>query len=58
MLSRKLLDELNLQIKEELASAYVYLSMAAHFEAENLPGFANWMHKQAGEEYSPCYEIL
>ena len=58
MLSRKLLDELNLQIKEELASAYVYLSMAAHFEAENLPGFANWMHKQAGEEYEHAMKFF
>jgi ferritin len=50
MLSEKLLNEMNEQIKHELYSAYLYLSMAAHFEAENLGGFAHWMKKQAGEE--------
>ena len=58
MLSRKLLDEMNLQIKEELASAYIYLSMAAHFESQNLPGFATWMHKQAGEEYEHAMKFF
>jgi ferritin len=38
------------QIKNEWYSAYLYLSMAAYFEANNLEGFAHWMYKQAGEE--------
>jgi ferritin len=38
------------QIKNEWYSAYLYLSMAAWFEAANLPGFAHWMYTQAGEE--------
>ena len=38
------------QIKNEWYSAYLYLSMAAYFEAANFEGFAHWMHKQAGEE--------
>jgi ferritin len=50
MLSKKLLDALNLQINNELYSSYLYLSMAAHFEAANLPGFANWMRIQSDEE--------
>ena len=50
MLSKKLLDEINEQIKHELYSAYLYLAMAAQFEAENLPGFAHWMHVQNKEE--------
>jgi ferritin len=41
---------MNNQIKHELYSAYMYLSMAAHFEAANLGGFASWMRVQAGEE--------
>ncbi len=49
-LSKHLVDEMNTQIKLELYSAYLYLSMAAHFESANLPGFAGWMEKQAGEE--------
>jgi len=50
MLSKKMLDEMNIQIQEELYSAYLYLSMVAHFEAANLPGFAHWMRLQAEEE--------
>lgn len=50
MFSKNLLSEMNTQIKLELYSGYLYLSMAAYFEAHNLPGFANWMRKQAEEE--------
>jgi len=38
------------QIKNEWYSAYLYVSMAAYFEAANFGGFAHWMYKQAGEE--------
>jgi ferritin len=41
---------INEQINKELYSSYLYLSMAAHFENKNLPGFAAWMHVQADEE--------
>ena len=50
MFTEKLQKALNDQIKHELYSSYLYLSMAAHFEAANLPGFAHWMHAQSGEE--------
>ncbi len=50
MLSKSVLDEMNQQIKDELFSAYLYLAMSAHFEAESLPGFASWMRSQANEE--------
>lgn len=50
MLSKTLLDEMNEQIKHELYSAYLYLSMSAQSEAMNLPGFAHWMRLQAQEE--------
>jgi len=50
MLSAKMQDALNAQINAELYSSYLYLSMAAYFEAQNLMGFANWMHVQAREE--------
>ena len=45
-------DAINEQIKNELYSAYLYLSMSAHFEAVNLPGFAKWTRLQADEELS------
>jgi len=50
MLSKTMSVEMNEQVKHELFSAYLYLSMAAHFEAANLGGFASWMRLQAAEE--------
>jgi len=50
MFSKAVQDAMNEQIKNELYSAYLYLAMAAHFEAENFAGFARWMCAQAGEE--------
>jgi ferritin len=50
MLSEKMLNLFNDQITHEMFSSYMYLAMAAYFEAENLPGFAQWMRVQAGEE--------
>lgn len=50
MLSKKMQDAINEQIKNEIYSAYLYLSMSAYFEANNLPGFANWTHIQFEEE--------
>jgi ferritin len=58
MLSKKLLGGLNAQINLELASAYTYLSMSAWFEAQNLPGMAAWMRKQAGEELGHAMKIF
>jgi ferritin len=49
-LGKKMQDALNAQIKEELFSSYIYLSMAAYCEANNLPGFAHWMRVQSQEE--------
>jgi ferritin len=50
MLSPKVLEAFNQQLNAELHSSYLYLSMAAHFEAENLKGMAHWMRVQSGEE--------
>ena len=50
MLSKKMEKELNSQLNAELYSAYLYLSMSAHFESTNLKGFASWMRVQALEE--------
>jgi ferritin len=52
MLSDKMQNALNGQLVAELYSAYLYLSMAAYFDAQKLPGFANWMRVQAQEEVS------
>ncbi|UCD29806.1 MAG: ferritin [Planctomycetota bacterium] len=50
MINQTVQKALNEQIQKEFASAYLYLSMAAHFEHENLPGLAHWMKGQAKEE--------
>jgi len=50
VISKKMEKAINDQINAELYSAYLYLSMAAHFQAQNLPGFANWMRVQTQEE--------
>jgi ferritin len=42
---------LNEQLNRESYSSYLYLSMAAHFEAAGFPGFATWMRGQAEEEH-------
>jgi ferritin len=50
MIPKAMQDAMNEQIKNELYSAYLYLSMAAHFESKTLMGFANWLRIQAKEE--------
>jgi len=50
MISQAMQDAINEQIKNELYSAYLYLSMSAHFEERNLPGFAKWLRVQFEEE--------
>ena len=50
MISKTMQDVINEQINKELFSAYLYLSMSAHFETKNLGGFAKWLRVQAKEE--------
>jgi len=50
MLSDKLLDAMNEQMKNEFFSAYLYMAMAGYFQDEDLPGIASWMRVQALEE--------
>ncbi len=50
MLSEKLQDAFNEQMKYEFFSGYLYKAMAGYFESEDLPGFAIWMRAQTMEE--------
>jgi ferritin len=50
MLSQAMQDAINEQIKNELYSAYLYLSMSAYCEANGMPGCAHWMRVQSQEE--------
>lgn len=50
MINKKMFDSMNEQIKNELGSAYIYLSMAVYFHGRNLDGMAHWMRCQVHEE--------
>lgn len=50
MLTPEMEKALNEQVKWELYSAYLYLSMASYFEDKGLSGFAHWMKAQTAEE--------
>lgn len=58
MLTDRMRDAINDQINAEFYSAYLYLSMAAHCEALNLPGFSHWMRLQAKEEVGHAGKFL
>ncbi len=57
MLSDSMQKALNQQLNMELYSAYYYLSAAAHFENEELLGFASWTKHQAQEEVDHARRI-
>lgn len=50
MISDKINKLLNEQVQKEFYSAYLYLSMEAYFQNQNLDGFANFFHVQLQEE--------
>lgn len=58
MIQKRVEEAFNIQINAELYSAYLYLSMAAYFEAQNLPGFANWMRVQFQEEQFHAFKMF
>lgn len=58
MLNKNVQNAINDQIKAELYSSYIYLAMSAHFESENLPGFAQWTRLQADEEMEHTMKLF
>lgn len=48
----------NEQITKEFAAAYLYLSMAAYFDAQNLRGFGHWMRLQHAEELQHALRLF
>lgn len=58
MLNEKIEAALNTQINAELWSAYLYLSMSAHFAADGKPGFANWFKIQFDEEQGHAMRLF
>jgi ferritin len=51
-------DAFGEQIKHEMYSAYLYLSMSAWFEDQDLPGFAHWMKAQFIEEQTHALKMF
>jgi ferritin len=58
MISKRMQTAIEEQVNAELWSAYLYLSMSAYFERQNLRGFANWMKIQWQEEISHAIKFF
>ena len=54
----KIQDAFNEQLNAELFSSYLYLSMSAYFESQNLKGMASWMRLQAQEEHQHAMKFF
>jgi ferritin len=57
-LKATVLKAFNEQINAEFFSSFLYLSMAAQFEAESLPGIAKWLKIQAAEEHGHAMKFF
>jgi len=57
-LSKSLCDAMNVQVQNELASAYLYLAMSAGCAAQNLKGSAHWLKMQWEEELLHATKML
>lgn len=57
MISKKMANKLNEQIKAEQHSGWIYQAMAYSFEDMNLSVFAKWFYKQASEEQRHAQKI-
>ena len=49
---------LNKQVNVELSAFYSYLSMAAYFESQYFPGFAQWFKIQSNEEFKHATKLM
>ncbi len=58
MITKRMQSAIEEQINAELWSAYLYLSMSAYFERQNLRGFANWMKIQWQEEVTHAIKFF
>ncbi len=58
MISERMQKAIEEQVNAEIWSAYLYLSMSAWFQRQNLQGFANWMKIQWQEEISHAIKFF
>lgn len=57
-LNETIQEALNRHINEEFYASYLYLSMSAHCDSLDLPGFAHWMRIQSQEEYAHAMNLF
>ena len=58
MPKKTIVDAINAQINREFNASYLYLSMSAHFESQNLSGFARWFRLQHKEEVGHAMRLF
>ncbi|HOA72949.1 MAG TPA: ferritin [Phycisphaerae bacterium] len=58
MLSQKMQAAFNEQIRNEIASGYLYLAMSAYLESQNFGGAAHWMREQYKEELDHAAKLF
>ncbi len=58
MLTKKIENAMNEQIKWEFYSGYLYLSMSSYFHDLGLAGFASWMENQYEEEVFHALKMM
>jgi len=58
MIGKKLSDAIDAQIKNELESYYIYLSMSAYFHSKALDGMGHYMRVQAHEEMAHAMKFF
>jgi len=58
MMTKEILEGINDQIRNELSSAYLYLSMSSYCEAQSLPGMAKWLRVQWQEEQEHAMKLF
>jgi len=56
-MNKKVLQALNDQVQAEFIAFYTYLSMSAWLEANDWPGFAQWMRTHSEEEQMHAMKI-
>ena len=57
MISKDVQEAINLQIRNEYYSSYLYLSMAAYCESLNFQGFSAWLRRQSEEELTHAMRL-
>ena len=57
MISKDVQEAINLQIRNEYYSSYLYLSMSAYCESLNFRGFSAWLRKQSEEELTHAMRL-